>query len=145
MDLRCWLRCVPARSLEQERASTASQISLSSPARLTRSALPSPFPSTAHPSSQFESHYLFNLLGGTPEEVPANYEARSPINNAAHISAPLLVLQGTADRIVLPAQATGMVETIRNAGGSAEMIMFEGEAHGFRRADSKKKIGRAHV
>ena len=38
-----------------------------------------------------------------------------------------------------------MVETIRNAGGSAEMIMFEGEAHGFRRADSKKRATEAEL
>ncbi|KAL8281235.1 hypothetical protein RQP46_006269 [Phenoliferia psychrophenolica] len=88
---------------------------------------------------KFESQYLFNLLGGTPSEVPKVYHDRSPIHHAASITAPLLILQGTEDRVVPPAQATKMADTIRGAGGKAELVMFEGEGHGFRKLESKKK------
>lgn len=40
---------------------------------------------------KFESHYPFKLLGGTPEEVPEVYKARSPVYHADQIKAPLLV------------------------------------------------------
>ena len=40
---------------------------------------------------KFESQYLFKLAGGTPEEVPDVYRARSPVFNAEKIKAPLLV------------------------------------------------------
>jgi dipeptidyl aminopeptidase/acylaminoacyl peptidase len=40
---------------------------------------------------KFESQYLFKLVGGTPEEVPDIYEARSPVKQAKHIKSPLLV------------------------------------------------------
>jgi dipeptidyl aminopeptidase/acylaminoacyl peptidase len=40
---------------------------------------------------KFESRYLEKLVGGTPEEVPELYKARSPVNHADKIEAPLLV------------------------------------------------------
>lgn len=88
---------------------------------------------------QFESQYLFGLIGGTPEEVPDAYSSRSPINNASSISSPLLILQGSEDRVVPPAQATVMAEAIRSNGGECEIIIFEGEGHGFRISKNKER------
>lgn len=57
---------------------------------------------------------------------------RSPLNKASQITAPLLLLQGTADKIVPPEQAEVMLERVRASGGKCEMVLFEGEGHGFR-------------
>lgn len=84
---------------------------------------------------KFESHYMTGLMGGTLAEVPEVYKSRSPITNAAHITAPLLLLQGTDDKVVPPSQATLMKAAVP---GVCDVIMFEGEGHGFRRADSSK-------
>ncbi|GAA5847199.1 hypothetical protein JCM9279_006134 [Rhodotorula babjevae] len=81
---------------------------------------------------KFESHYLFRLVGGTPDEIPDVYKERSPINKASQITAPLLLLQGTADKIVPPEQAEVMLERVRASGGKCELVLFEGEGHGFR-------------
>lgn len=108
---------------------------------------------------QFESNYLFALLGGTPQEVPENYRGlfflrtfvllafadphlisdRSPLHNSASITAPLLLLQGSIDRVVPQEQAIAMSDKIKGAGGQCEMIIFDGEGHGWRRADTKKR------
>lgn len=40
---------------------------------------------------KFESHYAEKLIGGTLEEIPEVYEARSPIFHADKITTPLLV------------------------------------------------------
>ena len=40
---------------------------------------------------KFESKYLAGLVGGTPEEVPDLFKARSPIYHADNIVSPLLV------------------------------------------------------
>jgi Prolyl oligopeptidase family len=40
---------------------------------------------------KFESRYADGLLGGTPEEIPDVYKARSPVTHADRIEAPLLV------------------------------------------------------
>ena len=93
----------------------------------------------ADDTHKFESQYLYGLLGGTPAEVPSNYKDRSPITNAANIKAPLLLLQGSIDRVVPQEQATMMLEKIKSAGGRCEIIIFEGEGHGFRQKDNKKR------
>ncbi|TNY17212.1 peptidase S9, prolyl oligopeptidase, partial [Rhodotorula diobovata] len=74
---------------------------------------------------KFESHYLFRLVGGTPEE-------------ASRIKAPLLLLQGTADKIVPPEQSEVMLERVRASGGTADTVLFEGEGHGFRAKEAVK-------
>ena len=40
---------------------------------------------------KFELRYMDKLLGGTPQEVPEVYGARSPVNHAHEIVTPLLV------------------------------------------------------
>ena len=39
---------------------------------------------------KFESKYLSKLLGGTPEEIPEVFKARSPIYHVDNIASPLL-------------------------------------------------------
>ncbi|GAA5974318.1 hypothetical protein JCM11641_006733 [Rhodosporidiobolus odoratus] len=93
----------------------------------------------AEDTHKFESQYLFKLIGGTPTQVPQNYADRSPINKASQISAPLLLLQGSIDRVVPPSQSSLMLERIRSQGGTCEMALFEGEGHGFRGAEARDK------
>ncbi|KAI0329778.1 alpha/beta-hydrolase [Cubamyces sp. BRFM 1775] len=85
---------------------------------------------------KFESQYLFKLAGGTPSEVPDVYKERSPVNKADKIKAPLLVLQGSIDAVVPPNQAELIVSDIRKRGGRVEYIVFEGEGHGWRKAEN---------
>jgi dipeptidyl aminopeptidase/acylaminoacyl peptidase len=48
----------------------------------------------------------------------------------------MLLLQGTEDEVVPPAQATSIAEALAAKGLPVRLRMFEGEGHGFRRADS---------
>ncbi|GAA5906388.1 alpha/beta hydrolase family protein [Sporobolomyces salmoneus] len=101
----------------------------------------------AEDTHKFESQYLFNLLGGTPQEVPQNYSERSPLNKAAQITAPLLLLQGSEDKIVPESQAVLMLEKIRSnpKAGKCDIIIFPGEGHGFRSWDAKKRAMEAEL
>ena len=85
---------------------------------------------------KFESRYLFGLVGGTPEEVPEVYADRSPINHLDRLSVPMLIQQGTEDRVVPPSQALAMASAVRGKGLPVALVMFEGEGHGFRRAEN---------
>jgi dipeptidyl aminopeptidase/acylaminoacyl peptidase len=84
---------------------------------------------------KFESGYLRTLVGPYPEEAE-RYRARSPIHATDGISCPMLLLQGAEDRVVPPRQAEIMVEALREKGLPYAYVLFDGEQHGFRRAES---------
>ena len=91
---------------------------------------------------KFESHYLRGLLlskdAGEAEKKRV-YAERSPLFHAKSIRAPLLMLQGTEDRVVPPGQASEMEKVIRDEGGDVKLIFLEGEGHGFTREESVKR------
>jgi dipeptidyl aminopeptidase/acylaminoacyl peptidase len=84
---------------------------------------------------RFESRYLDRLVGELPRDAD-RYRERSPVAHAAAIRVPTLVLHGDADRVVPPAQAAAVVDAIRQAGGTVEHHVYEGEGHGFARVDT---------
>ncbi|TDL23512.1 alpha/beta-hydrolase [Rickenella mellea] len=87
---------------------------------------------------KFESRYLEKLMGGTPDDVGHVYTDRSPLFQAAKIRTPLLILQGSIDAVVPPAQAEDIVKAIRESGGRVEYTLFEGEGHGWRKVENIK-------
>ncbi len=84
---------------------------------------------------KFESQYEHTLIGPYPE-MAEKYRARSPIHSADRISTPMLVLQGADDEVVHPAQAELIVEVLRERGIPHAYLLFEGEGHGFRKAET---------
>jgi dipeptidyl aminopeptidase/acylaminoacyl peptidase len=93
---------------------------------------------------KFESRYDEYLVGPWPEAVEL-YRERSPISHADAISRPLLLLQGLDDKVVPPAQAEVIVEALERRGIPYAYIAFEGEGHGFRKAENVKRALEAHL
>lgn len=91
--------------------------------------------SLAEETHKFESRYLDRLIGPYPEDE-AVYLERSPVSHADGIQAPVLFLHGSEDRVVPLSQAELMVERLRARGKWAELHVYPGEAHGFRRQDT---------
>lgn len=89
----------------------------------------------ARDTHKLESRYLDQLVGPLPQERE-RYRERSPITHVDRLDVPLLVLQGSEDPVVPPAQSRMIVEALRAKGIECEYVELEGEAHGFRRADS---------
>ncbi|GAA3695366.1 S9 family peptidase [Microlunatus aurantiacus] len=89
----------------------------------------------ARDTHKFEARYLDGLIGPYPEAIET-YRERSPILHVDRLSVPLLLLQGSEDAVVPPNQAETMAAAVRAKGLPVAMIIFEGEGHGFRRADS---------
>jgi dipeptidyl aminopeptidase/acylaminoacyl peptidase len=83
----------------------------------------------------FEAHYTDRLIGPLPE-AGASYVERSPVSRAGDMAGSVLLLQGTEDAVVPPAQAERMRDALRDAGAGCELRLFEGEGHGFRRAET---------
>ncbi len=89
----------------------------------------------ARDTHKFESRYPTGLIGPYPEAQDV-YDARSPIKHVDRLSSPMILLQGTEDKVVPPEQATVMADALRDKGIPVALVMFEGEGHGFRRAEN---------
>ncbi len=83
----------------------------------------------------FESQYLESLIGPYAE-VPDRYAERSPVTHADRVSAPFLLLQGLDDVICPPAQCERFLERMAGRDVPHAYLTFEGEGHGFRRAET---------
>ena len=91
---------------------------------------------------KFEARYIDSLIGRYPEER-AIYLERSPIHRLDQLSAPILLLQGTEDKVVPPKQAEMLADAARRKPLPVALIMFEGEGHGFvRRRRSRRQLKR---
>jgi dipeptidyl aminopeptidase/acylaminoacyl peptidase len=84
---------------------------------------------------KFESGYLDQLIGPFAEFADT-FRTRSPIHYVDMLSCPVLLLQGAEDEVVPPAQAEIMVEALKAKGLPYAYLLFEGEQHGFRKAEN---------
>jgi dipeptidyl aminopeptidase/acylaminoacyl peptidase len=98
----------------------------------------------AKDTHKFESRYIDSLIGPYPEDRHL-YLERSPINHLDQLSAPILLLQGTEDMVVPPEQAEMLAAAARRRGLPVALIMFEGEGHGFRKAETIKAAIEAQI
>jgi dipeptidyl aminopeptidase/acylaminoacyl peptidase len=89
----------------------------------------------ARETHKFESRYLDNLIGPYPEARDV-YRARSPLHLVDRLESPLLLFQGQQDPVVPPNQARLMAAAARTKGLPVALMMFDGEQHGFRRAET---------
>ena len=87
---------------------------------------------------KFESRYLDQLVGPYPQEA-AVYHARSPINFIHQLSCPVIFFQGAEDVVVHPEQSERMFESMRDRGIPTAYLLFEGEQHGFRKAENQRR------
>jgi acetyl esterase/lipase len=85
-----------------------------------------------HATSKHAADVLEVLLGGPPEKSPELYKAASPITYVSKDAPPILTIHGTADPVVPVDQATELDAAMKKAGASHEMLLLEGEQHGFK-------------
>ncbi len=89
----------------------------------------------AKETHKFESRYMDSMVGPYPERRDL-YVERSPIHHTEMLSCPIILLQGLEDKIVLPNQAEMMVAALKKKGLPVAYLPFEGEQHGFRKAEN---------
>ena len=92
----------------------------------------------AQDTHKFESRYLDGLIGLYPQEQELYYQ-RSPINFTDSLSCPVIFFQGLEDAVVPPNQAQRMVDVLQKKGLPVAYLAFEGEQHGFRKAENIKR------
>jgi dipeptidyl aminopeptidase/acylaminoacyl peptidase len=84
---------------------------------------------------KFESRYLDLLIGPYPEEA-TRYRERSPIHHVDRLRVPVILFQGLEDKIVPPNQTETMAAALARNGIPHAYLAFEGEQHGFRKAET---------
>ena len=93
---------------------------------------------------KFESRYLDGLIGPYPKKK-ALYHQRSPIHFTDRLSCPIILFQGMEDKVVPPEQAQMMFDAVKQKGLPVAYVAFEGEQHGFRKAESIKRVLEAEL
>ncbi|HEY5942651.1 MAG TPA: S9 family peptidase [Solirubrobacterales bacterium] len=91
--------------------------------------------SLAGDTHKFESRYLDLLIGPYPEQAEL-YRERSPINHVDQLQVPVILFQGLEDKVVPPNQAEKMAAALERNGVPHAYLPFEGEQHGFRKAET---------
>ena len=92
----------------------------------------------ARDTHKFESRYLDWLIGPYPQEQQT-YAERSPIHYIDRLSVPVIFFQGAEDRVVPPDQTERMVAGLKDRGIPVGYLLFDGEQHGFRKAENIKR------
>ena len=98
----------------------------------------------AKDTHKFESRYLDGLIGAYPERRDL-YVERSPIHFTDWLNCPMIIFQGLEDKVVPPNQAEKMVEAVRAKKLPVAYLTFEGEQHGFRKAENIKRVLEAEL
>jgi dipeptidyl aminopeptidase/acylaminoacyl peptidase len=88
-----------------------------------------------HDTHDFESHYIDGLVGPLPQAREL-YQQRAPLSHVADLSCPVLLIQGDQDVIVPPSQAEMFAAALAEKGIPHAYLLFEGEQHGLRKAES---------
>jgi dipeptidyl aminopeptidase/acylaminoacyl peptidase len=87
---------------------------------------------------KFEAKYSDGLIGPYPARRDL-YIERSPLHSADQLSCPVIFFQGLEDKVVPPNQAEMMVAALRKKRVPVAYVAFEGEQHGFRKAENIKR------
>lgn len=83
------------------------------------------------PGSRSRRVYYEKL--GDPDTDEEMLRAVSPVFHAHRITSPLMVIQGARDPRVLRVESDDIVAAVQSNGGTVEYLLFDDEAHGFRK------------
>ncbi len=92
----------------------------------------------AKDTHKFESRYLDKLVGPYPARQDL-YRQRSALNYVDQVSCPMILFQGLEDKVVPPDQSSKFYEAVKSKGLPTAYVAFEGEQHGFRKAENLKR------
>lgn len=80
---------------------------------------------------QKQKGLLLPYLGCTYAENPELYRRATPLEYVRPGAPPFLIIHGTADKVVPPAQSQRLAERLTAVGASAQLILVPGAGHGW--------------
>jgi dipeptidyl aminopeptidase/acylaminoacyl peptidase len=84
--------------------------------------------------------YSEEMMGGTPEQQPAKYRNRSPINFVNEIEGKLLIVQGMRDPNVTPDNVSTVRTALDNAAIPYDVLAFDDEGHGISKPENQRVL-----
>lgn len=99
----------------------------------------------SHPRSltaethKFEARYDAFLFG-EGDDFERSMRERTPLDHPERIRVPVIFFQGMEDLAVLPSQTVKIHEALQAQGLASECHLYEGEQHGFRRAETIRDV-----
>ncbi len=81
--------------------------------------------------TDLREHRDIAMLGKTREEDPNLYRAASPVTYVDPKDPPILILHGTADKLVEVKQSQVLADALKQAGVEHELVIIEGAPHTF--------------
>jgi acetyl esterase/lipase len=103
-------------SVDGVSAAVDAVVALSTPTDLT----------TLYSQSPLAGEAAAQFLGGSPEEVPANYIAASPIDHVSAGVPPMLLIHGRQDPLIPVSQSEDMAAALSAAGVRNQLILVNG-------------------
>ena len=100
--------------------------------------------SLAGDTHKFEARYTDGLVGPLPA-MRERYRERSPVNHVATIDVPVILFAGLDDHVVPPSQAAAMRDALTARGVPVIYETFAGEGHGFRKAETIRRVLEAEL
>lgn len=88
-------------------------------------------------SHRFELRYETTLIGPLPESGRL-WKERSPLTHVSKLRAPVLLFHGRQDKAVPVKQSIDFAEAVRRQGGTAELVVYDDEGHGFTREATRR-------
>ena len=98
----------------------------------------------AEETHKFESRYLDQLVGPYPSAHDL-YVRRSPRYHINQLNCPIILFQGTEDRIVPQSQSDLMYQAVLSRKIPVSYLLFEGEQHGFRKPETIQRVLEAEL
>ncbi len=91
---------------------------------------------------KFEGKYTDRLIGEkyhptTASRPESRYFKRSPIFHMEKLTAPLILFQGSEDKVVPPMVSQEVVKLLENKGIRHGYTEYQGEGHGFRKTETR--------
>jgi dipeptidyl aminopeptidase/acylaminoacyl peptidase len=88
---------------------------------------------------RFERHYEEGLIGRLPEAGELWVE-RSPLTYVDRVRAPVILFHGKEDKAVPHQQSIDFAEAVRRRGGTAELVLYDGEGHVFAKEATRRDV-----
>ena len=87
-----------------------------------------------------EREVIVPFLGGSVAERPDAYRKASPYNYVTKDAPPFLFFHGSDDELVPVDQSKRLADKLKNAGVPVQLVVLEGERHGFSDANNQKAM-----